>query len=111
MLSHKQFHTPSPQRIVVFLRLHQKVRAPVPFHMLKRCLESAANIPQAHFMSKVLPAEAAFIAPAAVFVQRGRGIQAPEACCASLVQLQLSACILFFFFFTASSVWNVSRAE
>lgn len=48
MLSHKQFHTPSPQRIVVFLRLHQKVRAPVPFHMLKRCLESAANIPQAH---------------------------------------------------------------
>lgn len=78
--------------------------------MLKRCLESATNIPQAHFMSKLLPAEAAFIAPAAVFVQRGRGIQVPEACCASLVQLQLSACILFFFF-TASSAWNVSRAE
>lgn len=50
--------------------------------MLKHCLESAANIPRAHFMSKLLPAEAAFIAPAAVFVQRGRGIQVPEACCA-----------------------------
>lgn len=50
--------------------------------MLKRCLESAANIPQAHFMSKLLPAEVAFIAPAAVFVQTGLGIEVLEACCA-----------------------------
>lgn len=64
-----------PGASLCFSRLRENLRAVVPFHMLKDCSERAANIPEAHFMSELLPAEAALITPAAVFVPT----QVPEA--------------------------------